>query len=388
MSLLKHIPTILILLPAVAMDYQNPLLTLEMPVPAAWNSVGGCGGNIERYSNRFHRDDFIELLEHPTYDLPRSFGGTITHALRLQSSHGELILELSPEATLGSFYFRFTKPIVMQYQEEKPSSNHPETGTNSLRIEYSAEKFQLPLFLAVDVADKSGSYASTRGTEQKKEFLPVGLQSSRGVYDFAVRLKARYPTGKGMVSVAATYRNPFNLSMSGENEFMDSYFQSCKSYKDSADSPERKRFYYHFKPYGESDLGDYYPPEAVLTGMFRLPHNKFLSSTWKTEFAVPLGIGWRRNPNVSKYDPHPNPDHRAWRSVFQYALGITKPPVAGVLAISFPLYDSTPDGTDALMKEELAAWSAPDWSDFMQEWAVGLVVHSDLGMVRRVAGGR
>ena len=302
MPLLKNILVMLILPAAAIMDYQSARPSFGMPVPAAWNSVGGCGANIERYSNRFHRGDFIELLGHPTFDIAKSFGGTITHTYGSMPSHVELILELSPEATLGSFYFRFTKPIIKLFHQETPSPNQPGTGTNTLRIEYSAEKFHLPLFLAVDVADKSGSYAATRGTERGKEFLPVGLQTGRGVYDFAIRLKALHPMGKGMVSVATTYRNPFSLSFSGQNEFLDSYFQSCKSYKDRADSPERKRFYYHFKPYGESDLGDYYPPEVVVTGMFRLPHNKFLSSTWKTEFASPPGVR-RTGPNSCRNGP-------------------------------------------------------------------------------------
>lgn len=48
----------------------------------------------------------------------------------------------------------------------------------------------------------------------------------------------------------------------------------------------------------ESDLGDYYPGEMAISGIFTIPHSRILSSTWETRFTAPpanvyarMGVG-------------------------------------------------------------------------------------------------
>ena len=148
-------------------------------------------------------------------------------------------------------------------------------------------------------------------------------------------------TENGMWLYSLTYTHPFNMSFSGENEFNDSYF---KDYDTDGDD----RFEYHFKWYGENDLGGYTPPSVSASLAYAYRGQENFVHSFGITFSEPLGVAWISSEKVGTYDPRPDPDHKAWSFAFVYGLEFSRVDYPIFLAFSLPLHDKS-NGADALV---------------------------------------
>ena len=215
----------------------------------------------------------------------------------------------------------------------------------------------------------TGQYDIKRGTDASKEFLPSSFQKGSGVYSLALGWNYTRDTENGMWLYSLTYTHPFNVSFSGENEFNDSYF---KDYDTDGDD----RFEYHFKWYGENDLGGYTPPSASASIAYAYRGQEHFVHSFGVNFSAPLGVAWIPSEKVGKYEPRPDPDHQAWSAAFVYGLEFSRTDYPIFLAFSLPLHDKSngADPEDEYDESPMRKWDMPDFGAFLEEWtlAVGI----------------
>jgi hypothetical protein len=215
----------------------------------------------------------------------------------------------------------------------------------------------------------TGQYDIKRGTDASKEFLPSSFQKGSGVYSLALGWNYTRDTENGMWLYSLTYTHPFNVSFSGENEFNDSYF---KDYDTDGDD----RFEYHFKWYGENDLGGYTPPSVSASIAYAYRGQEHFVHSFGVNFSAPLGVAWIPSEKVGKYDPRPDPDHQAWSAAFVYGLEFSRTDYPIFLAFSLPLHDKSngADPEDEYDESPMRKWDMPDFGAFLEEWtlAVGI----------------
>jgi hypothetical protein len=262
-------------------------------------------------------------------------------------------------------------PYSMKFGPVQPSSALPRTyeqanGLGDLTIDALVNLgtegqycFSLSLGLP------TGQYNIVRGYDQKSNILPLGLQSGTGLLVPTVGLAYTKDVEKGIWIADISYTHPVVASVHGKNEFVDTYYKAFK------DSTKNDRFYYHFKPYGENDLGDYVPPSISASLFYGIRSNLKYTHSLGLSFSAPLGIAWIHEEsiynNVSLYNPRPDADNKAWSGQLSYGIerGDDKFPL--FFAIVKPIHDKTNSSV-----KDYGKWDAPDMKALLNEWGFSI----------------
>jgi hypothetical protein len=183
---------------------------------------------------------------------------------------------------------------------------------------------------------------------------------------------------EGLWMYEITYTHPFALNFRGKNPYVNGdadQFNEVHNRWDLHSAKEKERFAYYFKPYGENDLGGFFPPSvnlAVFRG-FR-GHKGFVHSLGLT-FNVPLGVAWIPSFNAVEYNPVPDPQFRAWSGSVNYGLEFSRREIPFYFAVSKLIQDKTNTrdlNQDIYDEGVVSTWDGPDWNDFIQNWTFGV----------------
>jgi hypothetical protein len=228
----------------------------------------------------------------------------------------------------------------------------------------------------------TGQYDIKRGPDAKKEFMSTGLQKGTGMYNASLSFGYSKDVEDGIWLIDCSYSNPFNMKLfSGKNQYLDDYFTQ---FKDSTSNP---RFYYHFKYYGENDLGDYTPPSANASIYYGYKGIEGYMHSWGVTFGVPFAVAWIHNEllngTTTAYKPRPDPDHKAWSATLNYGMEVSKPKFPLFFAVCLPIHDkSNPEAiSEPDLKKQLqkfAQWDPPDFKDFLQQWTLAVGIKSTM----------
>lgn len=359
-------------------------------VPVPWQNVGGCGsGSGSAHPSYYYRNDLHPPLPSDTnYHLGAHVDYIQLLGQDLQRSRLSLVLF----GRFGGFASYLAIPIVFREKTvlTATSLSHTDSETKGLGDIEAGFRYHTPYLLPPNITMPielslvfpTGQYALTRGPEFAESILPADLQRGRGVWEAILGIKPSLPIGRVRLASHTGIRYPFNISFSGRNEFLDTWYTENRSYKDSTDSDTKSRFYYRFKPYGENDIGDYYPPSLFFEPAVSASFSERLEHFWRSKLEFPLGTTWLHNYYARVYDPHPNPDHRAWRFTLHYDLQLTIRPVQSIFSISLPLYDKPPKSA-FYTESDLNTWDSPDWTEFMQSWSFGVRLRITDGLIQR-----
>lgn len=293
-------------------------------------------------------------------------------------------------------------PVTSKIGEVQPSSlwdpeYYATGGTGDIALDLSRSlgmsgQYSLNLGLTLP----TGQYDIKRGADKEQILLPTSLQKGGGVYNASLGIGYTKDVEDGIWLFDLTYSHPFNMKLfSGENEFNEDYFQT---YADSF--PNNDRFFYRFKPYGESDLGDYVPKSLSASAYFGYKGIHGYVHSWGLTFSAPLEVGWIRWERIDdplNYKPRPDPDHQAWSATLNWGVEAGHDKFPLFFAVSLPIHDRgapnsermvTVDGKEMPIKEayllepfntsNYAAWDPPDWKDFGQQWTISIGVKATL----------
>ena len=172
--------------------------------------------------------------------------------------------------------------------------------------------------LGIGLTLPTGQYDIKRGPDAASEFLPTSLQKGGGIFNGSLMLDYLRDVEDGMWLGNISFYYPFAVRLSGKNEFLDTYFAAFK------DSTDNRRFYYHFKPYGENDLGGFTPPSASVSLTYAYRGIEHYVHSWTLFYSVPFGVAWIPGENSTQYAPSPDPDHKTWSAALVYGIEFSR----------------------------------------------------------------
>ena len=344
------------------------------PSPTPWRCIGGCGAG----GSGGGAGDGIKWIGNGVS------GGLIDVEILSRYSFGQNFstATLNPRfsfkpvwTTTVALNVPFMAKIgAVQYRSNQPEFTRTTGGLGDISFDVtralgSQGEFSLGLGLSLP----TGQFDIKRGPEASAEFVPISLQKGIGVNCGMLMVDYTRDVESGMWLANATFNYPFALNAGGENKFIDSYFPAFR------DSTGNRRFYYHFKPYGENDLGGYTPPSMSLSMTYAYRGVYHHVHSWTVLFAAPFGVTWIPAPQTDQYAPRPDPDHKAWSAAFAYGLEFSKPKFPVYIAISFPLHDKTnKPGTDEFDPKPFTKWDTPDFNDFFQQGTIAIGIKSTM----------
>jgi hypothetical protein len=331
-----------------------------------WQSIGGCGaggsgggsGGI-KWVGETSGGNLLRLEVAPKVNFGQNFLSVITAPrLVLQPRYGtEIGLSL---------------PMMVKSAEVQPQTNiDPKTYLNAGRGDLTVDvqrTFGLSGQFAWSAAltFPTGQSDARRGTDRAQTILPASLQKGQGVYGGALGLSYTHDVNNGFLFFEGALNYPFMVSLTGENSLLDSDYAAYQNA-----GANRRRFHYRFKPYGESDRGDYYPPVVNISGIYALRSAAKQTHSVQLLFSCPLGARWIHSYVPTSYDPYPDPDHRAWDLVLAYGLELGGGPLPVFLGLGVPIHDKrgTPS-EDRYDSKPFTTWNSPDWRALGEEWIV------------------
>jgi hypothetical protein len=264
----------------------------------------------------------------------------------------------------------------VQYRSNQPANTMITGGSGDLTLDFSRILGPEGQFaLNANLSFPTGQFDIRRGPDDY--FLPVNLQMGSGVYRGELGLVYTRDIEDGFFLFEASFNYPFNMKpFTKENRFLDDYFTAYKNETGNA------RFYYRFKPYGESDLGDYVPPSLTAAFTYAYRGAEQYVHAFGANFSAPLGVGWIHAEKSTEYNPRPDPDHQAWNLVLIYGLEFSREKFPLFIGFGLPIHDAKASAkaveVDEYDPSPMAKWNAPDWKDIGQQWIVAIGVKSTM----------
>jgi hypothetical protein len=364
--ILKNAPPYSEYLRSTAQNYKFPSAT-------PWSSIGGCGaggsgggaGDGIKWTGSGVSGGLIDVELMTRYSFGQNFSS------KTLSPH----FSFKPGSTtsIGLSVPFTSKTGAVQYRSNQPEETRVTGGLGDISLDVSKSLGAQGNFsLGVGISLPTGQYDVKRGSDASAEFLPTSLQKGSGLYNGSLTIDYTKDVQNGLWLANVSFNYPFAARISGENEFLDTYFSAFK------DSTANRRFYYNVKPYGENDLGGFTPPSASfsLTYAYRGVENFIHSGT--ILFSAPLGVAWIPSEKTGQYAPRPDPDQKMWSAAFVYGLEFSKPKYPLFVAFSLPLHDkSNSPGADEF-NTSVYKWDAPDFKDFLQQGTIAFGVKSTM----------
>lgn len=336
-----------------------------------WASVGGCGAGGSGVNSSTAK--WIgEGVSGGLINIEMMSGLMIGRDFSNKSLYSRFSYKPGPTTNIG-----ITLPVSSKFGPLQPTTALPRLyeqtgGFGDLGIDVSKNLGMTGQYCVTLAAFfPTGQYNIIRGYDQKNNILPLGLQNGTGLISPSIMLSYTKDVEDGLWIGEVTYSHPIAARISGKNEFIDSYYSNFK------DSTNNKRFYYHVKPYGENDLGDYVPPSICASVYYGYRADQKYTHSFGLTFSAPLGVAWIHEESIinnsSLYNPRPDPDHKAWSGQISYAIERSDPKFPLFLAISKPIHDKT--RTSAAKPGK---WDGPDFQAFLNEWSFSLGIKATL----------
>lgn len=331
-----------------------------LPSATPWKAIGGCGAggsgsNVSdgiQWLGKGAKGGLLDIEVIPRYTLRKNFNQVTIPAA--------FTFNFMPSMSMGLIIPILSKTGDVVIATNIEPAHHTTGGVGDIGFELSkAFGFTGEYKIKLGLTLPTGQYDIKRGSERAMYFLPVELQMGNGIYSGTIQLSRTLDVEDGFWKIDLSYNNPFNIKLfTGKNEMLDVYFKEYSNRKNN------RRFYYRFKPYGESDLGAYFPPSFSGGIYYSSISNNYVNSFgffWQAF----LGRGWVYSTDVNIFAPFPDPNHKMWNSAFIYELELTRDRLPFFFAVSLPLHDK-PD--------TLGRIDSPDWKDFLNYWifAVGI----------------
>ncbi|SHK55635.1 hypothetical protein [Fibrobacter sp. UWEL] len=343
----------------------------KAPVEVAtpWQSIGGCGaggsgggsGDGIKWIGQGVSGGYLEVEAFTKYAVGQNFSSmTFTPHLSVKPTWS---------TKLGVSIPMMSHQGEVQYRSNQNPTDRTTGGLGDVSFDFSKTIGSGgAASLSASLSIPTGQYDIKRGTDGGKEILPSSFQKGSGLYSLTLGWDYSRDTDKGIWLYGLTYTHPFAMHLfSGENEFNDSYWKDLDHKGD--------RFKYRFKAYGENDLGAYTPPSVGGSIAYGYRGRPGIVQSFGLSFSAPLGVAWISSETEGKYDPRPDPDHKAWSAALAYGIEFSDTDFPVYFAVSIPIHDkSNSNSKDEYDEKPMRQWDAPDWSDFGQQWTVAVGV--------------
>lgn len=271
-----------------------------------------------------------------------------------------------------------TQPIMsaraeVQYRTNQTASDRTTGGLGDLSLDFTKNFGSNAEFaLLASWTLPTAQYDIARGPDAAREFLPGNLQKGGGLNVPSLGLSYTTDVEDGLWIWDMNYSHPVAMSLTGENEFLDSHYSS---YANRAGP----RFKYYFKNYGENDLGAYTPPSISSSIYYGYRGEQGLVHSFGANLSAPLGVAWIQGEKENLYDPRPDPDHQAWNVALSYGLEFSDQNYPFFVGISMPIHDLANDpGENEYDETPMQSWDRPDWNDLGQQWTIAVGVKTSL----------
>lgn len=338
-------------------------------VATPWESIGGCGAGGSgggasdgiKWIGQGVSGGYLEVETFAKYSVGQNFSGmTVTPHFSFKPTWSTKV---------GMSVPLMSHRGEVQYRTNQIPTDRSTGGLGDISFDFSKTIGSGgAASLSASLSIPTGQYDIKRGTDASQEILPSSFQRGSGLYSLTLGWDYSRDTDKGIWLYGLTYTHPFAMHLfSGENEFNDSYWKGMDHKGD--------RFKYRFKPYGENDLGGYTPPSVGGSIAYGYRGRPGIVQSFGLSFSVPLGVAWISSEKAGKYDPRPDPDHKAWSAALAYGIEFSNTDFPVFLALSLPLHDkSNAPNTNEYDDSPMKTWDAPDWSDFGQQWTIAVGV--------------
>jgi len=282
-----------------------------------------------------------------------------------------------------------TIPIVSKLGSLQPQTNNDDkteatAGMADIMVDFSKNiGMEGEYSLSLNLILPTGQYDVKRGKENSMQYLPTTLQRGGGIYNASLGLSRTIDVEKGLWIWEAFYSHPFAINFDGMNPFVndknDQYNDVYSRWNYMTDS-QKKRFKYHFKAYGENDLGGYTPPAITAAVYYGSRKQQGYVHSFGAKASVPLAVAWVPDYSASTYDPKPDPNFKAWTITLHYGLEFSNEHYPFYIAVNKTICDkSTPNSNNAYDTKTLAKWDWPEWKDVLNNnWTLAVGIKSTM----------
>lgn len=344
----------------------------KAPVEVAtpWESIGGCGAGGSgggasdgiKWIGQGVSGGYLEVEAFTKYSVGQNFSGlTLTPHMSIKPTWS---------TKLGVSIPWMSHRGEVQYRTNQLPADRSTGGLGDLSFDFSKTIGSGgAASLSASLSLPTGQYDIKRGTDAAELILPSSFQKGSGLYSLTLGWDYSRDTDKGIWLYGLTYTHPFAMHLfSGENSFNDTYWKDLDRKGD--------RFNYRFKPYGENDLGAYTPPSIGGSIAYGYRGRAGIVQSLGLSVSVPLGVAWISSETVGKYDPRPDPDHKAWSAALAYGIEFSNADFPIFLALSIPIHDkaNAANPENEYDEKPMREWNAPDWSDLGQQWTIAVGV--------------
>jgi hypothetical protein len=340
---------------------------LHIPELTPWNSVGGCaaGGSgtktgAIRWIGEETGSGLLQIRVMPSLSITkRSRTFTTTPRLSIKPHwNSELGISLPWKAVSSGVQFQSNLQQQIIYN----------SGVGDLTADI-AQTFGMngQFKVHADITFPTGIYDEKLVTDFSKNILPLDLQMGQGVWSVTPALSYTHDFERSMLILDASFYYPFMVRFNKKNEHLGTDYQTYYN-----ETVNRDRFHYKHivKPYGENDRGDYFPPAINIESDFVFRGVPGVTQSFQFTFNVPMGVRWIHSYNPVVYDPHPDPDHRAWDALLAYGIEINKFSIPFFFGIGLPIHDRTNGLITTYDETPLRKWDAPDWVESTREMII------------------
>ncbi len=336
-----------------------------------WESIGGCGaggsgggsGDGIKWIGQGTSGGYLEAEVFTKYNVGQNFSAF--------SVNPHFSFKPTWDTKVGVTIPFMSHRGEVQYRTNQPPVDRSTGGLGDISFDFSKTIGSGgAASLSASLTIPTGQYDVKRGTDAARQILPSSFQKGSGLYSLTLGWDYSRDTDKGIWLYSLSYTHPFAMHLfSGENEFNDSYWKNLKN-------KNGDRFKYHFKPYGENDLGAFTPPSIGGSIAYGYRGRAGIVQSFGLNFSVPLGVAWISSEVEGSYNPRPDPDHQAWSISLVYGIEFSNPDFPVFLAFSLPIHDKAggADPDNEYSEKPMKKWNAPDWSDIGQQWTIAVGV--------------
>jgi hypothetical protein len=363
----------LLLWPGIGPDARHEACSL---VP--WKNIGGCGaggsgglggGNI-KWIGRGVSGGLLDVQSITSVEI----GQTRRNFASMQ--------RLSFKPTFSSS-IALSIPVLSKTAQFQPQTNLPSRtevtgGVGDLLLDFSRTFGSIGQYaFMATLTLPTGQYDIKRGEETNQQYLSNILQLGGGVYAASLGLSYSRDFDRGILIADFLATHPFVINVSGTNNFNDEASGGWGYDTDLMSGKEKQRFVYHFKPYGENDLGGYTAPSLYGAVYYGDKRNPRYVQSYALTASVPLQANWIPNYKASVYDPIPDPDYWTWSGTLQYGIEFSHEERPLYLVFAKQIHDrATPPQDDRYSVGAVTTLNGPDWRDFWNTWSFAIGIRT------------
>ncbi len=348
-----------------------------------WQCVGGCGAGGAggtaadiKWIGQGVRGGLIDVEVMGSLTLGQSF------------EYKQVKTRLSMKPT-WSMNLGLTIPMVSKMGTLQPKTNFDdktETTGGLADIMFDVSKnigMEGEYSISLNITVPTGQYDVKRGRENEMLYLPTTLQRGGGVYNAVLGLSRTIDVDRGLWVVEGFFSYPFAINFNGKSKYVNNgkdQYNDIDARWELLTGEEKKRFQYHFKPYGENDLGGYTPPSITATVYYGNRRQMNYVHSYGAKVWIPLGVAWIPNYSAGRYDPMPDPNHKSWSVTLHYGLEFSRSEYPLYFAVNKTIWGrSALNQNNQYDEKTLAQMHAPDLKQLLNDnWTFALGIKATM----------